>query len=156
MSHDSATPRLDEQQVLAEIDRSLQESGLDAGARETMLRQFESALQQPQATPGASSGWVGPDPQVWADTLDMLQREQVIAPDDRAGLQASFDRAMQGLQNDTLRGAVQGATGGELSAEQWRAGRTQAQAASDAIAPPNPLLAASLAPKPARRPKGRS
>jgi hypothetical protein len=144
-SHDHA-PKLDRQQVLAELEQSLlQRSDLDAADRETMLRHFEAALQDPSA---AAAGAPGPDRDAWIETLELLQRERVIASEDRDALVRNFDDAMHALQDDTLKLAAEYAALGQAAAdpEAWQRRRAGAQQAAAM-----PGLPPSLAAQPDRR-----
>lgn len=134
------TAKLDRQQVLADLEESLlQRPDLDAVGRETMLRHFEAALQDPAAT-----GVAGADREGWLETLDLLQRENVIASEDREALVRNFDEAMHHLQGETLKLAAEYAALGEAAAdpEAWRNRRAGAAPAPHAGLPP------SLAPAP--------
>lgn len=142
-SHDHA-PKLDAQQVLAELEQSLlQRADLDAADRETMLRHFEAALRDPSAAAAA-----GPDRAAWIETLELLQRERVIASEDRDALVRNFDDAMHALQDDTLKLAAEYAALGQAAAdpEAWQRRRAGARPAAAAAG-----LPPSLAVLPERR-----
>ncbi len=142
------TAQLDRQQVLAELEESLlQRPDLDAAERETMLRHFEAALQNPAAVGGEA----GPDRNAWIETLDLLQQENVIASEDRDALVRNFDEAMHALQGDTIRLAAEYAALGEAATdpEAWRSRR--AAMAPAAAAPGLPPSLAAVAPPDRRR-----
>lgn len=145
--------------VLDDLERSLREQrDLDAVARETMLRHFEAALKDTPQGGAVPGGWVGPDPQAWQDTLQMLQREQVIGAGELDDLQASFQRAMSGLQNETLRAASDVAAHGGMDAQAWQsARRVQAEQAAKVTSAPasseRPAQLANAFDRPARRPR---
>jgi hypothetical protein len=128
------TAQLDRQQVLADLEESLlQRPDLDAVGRETMLRHFEAALQDPAATAA-----MGADREGWLQTLDLLQRENVIASEDREALVRNFDEAMHMLQGETLKLAAEYAALGEAATdpEAWRDRRAAAAPATHVGLPP--------------------
>lgn len=131
----------DHQQVLAELEASLlQRQDLDAAARETMLRHFEAALQDPASAAGLGS--IGPDRAVWQQTVEMLQQEQVIDPGDRDALMRSFDEAMAPLHDAAVKAAAQPVAGDAIDPAQWqrrRAAASQPQAADAATGMPPTL-----------------
>jgi hypothetical protein len=129
------TTQLDRQQVLAELEESLlQRPDLDAVGRETMLRHFEAALQDPSA-----AGTTGADREGWLETLDLLQRENVIASEDREALVRNFDEAMHVLQGETLKLAAEYAALGEAASDPqaWRDRRAAAAPAAPVGLPPS-------------------
>lgn len=137
-----AAPTIDRQQVLAELEESLlQRQDLDAAARETMLRHFEAALQDPASAAGPGS--VGPDRSVWQQTVDMLQQEQVIDAGDRDALMRSFDEAMAPLHDAAVKAAAQSAAQDAIAnPAEWqrrRASAAQPQVAAAAAGMPPTL-----------------
>ena len=142
-SQDQDTNQIDRQQVLAELEESLlQRPDLDASDRDTMLRHFETALQDPSAM--AANGTMGPDRNTWIETLDLLQQQQVIASSDRDALVRGFDEAMQVVQTDAVKLAAGfAAKGGNqaLDPEAWLRRRAEAGAQPQA-----PAVSAAIPP----------
>ena len=154
-SQDHDTHQIDHQQVLAELEESLlQRPDLDASDRDTMLRHFETALQDPSAL--AANGTMGPDRNTWIETLDLLQQQQVIASGERDALVRSFDEAMQVVQTDAVQLAAGfAAKGGDqsLDPEAWLRKRAEAGAQPQAQTPSisAPMPSALVAPFDARK-----
>lgn len=118
--------------LLAQLDASLGRNGqLDAGERETIVRNFKHALDEAPAAAGDDRGQAGPDPRQWAATLDMLHQNQVIDDSDREALMQQFDRSMQVLQSPAVQTATEFArrceSDGETQAREWLTGQLEQQ-----------------------------
>jgi hypothetical protein len=148
-SSQEQNPQIDHQEVLAELEESLlQRPNLDAAERETMMRHFETALQQP----GNANGAIGPDRNAWIQTLELLKQENVIAQEDGEALLRHFDEAMDVVQNDTLKLAAELAAKGDgaIDPQTWQARRAaSASAAPEAM--PHGLPSSLSAPQDRKR-----
>ncbi len=131
-NHDTSLDTVDRQALLAELDALLQaQPGIDAGERETTLRHFEDALQNPSAVMGDSKQ-VGPDRTQWIQTLDFLRENHVLGAGECDDLIQRFDEAMQGLQSEPVRLAAEFAQRcqqeGETKAREWLTQRLRSPA----------------------------
>lgn len=135
------------EQALAEIEASLlQQSGIDAGDREAILRHFEAALCNPAM--GTGDGRAGPSRTSWVETMELLRSHQVINAAEEEDLIRQFDHATGSLQLDAVQRAARladrAAMGSADLAREWLDGEPgSGQAASAAPAVP-PHVALSL------------
>jgi hypothetical protein len=106
-------------QLVEQVDELLREQqGLDAASREGLLVDLERAL----AAGGVVNRPVDPDTVLreLAATLDQLGQEGAIAPDDKDGMMAAFEKP---LRNEGVQRALEFARrcrdDGEASAREW-------------------------------------
>ena len=107
----NAPDAMQKQRTLEEFEQALRQSmEIDASERDTLLRHFHDALEQPLT----DAPMVGPDRNQWLSTLDELQAAQLIDAPDREALINTFDESMSVLQSEAVQAALQHARRSEL------------------------------------------
>lgn len=96
------------EEVLAAFSDSLAaDPGLDASAREMLMRRVEESLAQPQdPVPADPEEALATNRAQWISTLDMLCENEALDASERESLIQQFDESMQPLQSEDFKQAL--------------------------------------------------